>query len=146
MKVTAMAFSRGEAEDRISGVSLILGKHILKLFLYPESSYVKGWEKEVRAWYNACKDTGNHLKKGGKVKAQDYFDWLYKVPFSKGIKSYYLQVVDQNDRLTPKFESHEVPDLETLVKALYTKMANSMAQNHDWSHFIAALQEYVGTD
>jgi hypothetical protein len=146
MKVTAMAFTRSEAENRITGVSLVLGKHILKLFLYPTSQYVKGWEKEVRAWYTACKDVGNHLKKGGKVKPLDYFEWLYETPFHNGINEYYEQVVEQNDKLVPKFGTHEVPDLETLVKALYVKMANSMAKDKEWSQFISDLQEYVGTD
>ena len=146
-KVVAMAFQRKEAESQISHYSLQLAKHIMKLFLFPDSPHAKGWIKEVRAWYLTCRKYGNNLKGGKAFKAKEYMEFLFQIPFGKGtpdIKEIQDQMVEQNEGLTAK--PIELYELKGMLTALYAVMCESLAQDTDWQDFVHHLSQYTNTD
>lgn len=131
MKITAMAFQRKEVEQKIKSLAPVFAEHIVKMFLYPNSQYVKGWEKELKAWYETVRTYG-HSVKGGKSLSKDrFFDCLY-LPVKSSIKKMYPTIVLKNQELTPSYKKEDLAVLDTMVGGLYLMIAEALSNNKDW--------------
>lgn len=113
--LTAMSFQRSKAEDKITELGDNITEHALKIMLYPETSFVEGWRKEIRAWYFSCLRMGSNLKKGKSFKASDYYKFLANPILVNGSK----HLAIQQELVKVKMEGHaalDVSDDEVLLK------------------------------
>ena len=144
MKVTAMAFQRKEVEQKIKNLAPIFAENVLKMFLYPTSPFTKGWEKELKSWYETSKNLGHKIKGGKSLSEEEYFECLF-FPM-RDIKKCYSSVVAKNEQLTPLYTKTEIPILDSMVSGLYIVVAEALSNKKDWILVGRDLREFTGTD
>jgi hypothetical protein len=144
MQVKAMAFQRKEVEQKIRNLAPIFAQHILKMFLYPNSQFTKGWEKELKSWYDSSKNLGHKIKGGKSLSEEEYFDCLF-FPL-RPLKKLYRAVVADNRELSPLYLETELPILDSMVSGLYLALAEALANKRDWILMVRDLREFTGID
>lgn len=139
--VTAMSISRGEALKKIGNFAPKLAEHIIKIFLYPDCKYVKGWTREIKTWYSDIGFLGNHMKKGARLKHDDYYDVLILPVSGPSFKKLYKSVVINNPELTTtRYPLKDLPILDSLVTGLYLNMATCLENDRSWLDFVESLK------
>ena len=125
--ITAMAFERKFAKDKIQELAVITYQHVYKILLFPTSQPVAGWEREIKAWYAGCVRYTNI--KGGKFSPSDLKSLLLENVFYP--KDNVLEdiefTISQNPELKArqvgvKLATHKLTEFySVLADALYAK-------------------------
>jgi hypothetical protein len=110
IRLLAMAYPRSVAETKITELALHFSKHLLCMLLFPESSYTKGWNRELHACFDQMQQYGLNLKKGKKFNASEIYSFI--LPYKW------------------RTESRIDSDVETLVEE-YTKIKRNRLANVD---------------
>jgi len=74
--IEAMSFTRSVAESKITGLGNPFYEHVVKIFLFPESSHVDHWLKELVGWYYQIQTIGLNLKKGNAFSSAEFESFL----------------------------------------------------------------------
>lgn len=138
--IDAMTFQRGKAEDRITDLGRPLLKHVIKLYLYPKSQYVIGWEREVRAWYLDISNVATSLKGGKKFKPHQVTGFLYTDYYTRPSK---LQdrvesIVELNDELLPI--DFDIDDMHRSLIEIYLTIGECSTTEVPWAQLITKLK------
>src|SRR5271156_3684220 len=84
-RLVGMSFERKFAKQKIQELGVQTYQHVFKIMMFPESEYVRGWEKEIKAWYKTFVKYTN--TKGGSFKPRDLESLLIEnLMFHKDIK------------------------------------------------------------
>lgn len=127
--VIDMSFERKFSRQKIQELGIETYQHVFKILMFPDSSFVTGWEKEIRAWYKSCVKYTNI--KGGTFKPKDLEKLLLEGLFfpRKNIAADIQFAIDQNDELEPRRLFEFVA--ESRVLKFYSMMSESLYANDD---------------
>jgi hypothetical protein len=138
--VEALAFKRSDAESKITELGRQVLKHVIKIQLYPNSKYVEGWFKEIRAWYADIADYATSLKKNKKFTADQVHEFMYPKAYSiRKLEDLVEAIIGINPKLKkPKYDIHVMH--ETLLK-FYGTMSECAVAGKSWHELQAALRK-----
>lgn len=102
LQVTAMAYERQYAKNKIQELAYQVYVHSFKIMLFPEASYVKGWEKEIRAWYGAMLNFSEKIKGKPLTQLQLRSLLLDNLHGANSIRSAIFLAKDANEELKPR--------------------------------------------
>jgi hypothetical protein len=139
--VEGMSLNKKEAEQKIGYLAKHLAEHMMKIFLYPETTHVAGWTKEVRAVYNRCQDLGLNLKKNKRLDHSSFFDNLYAPVAGSKFDALYEAVSQDFTGIVPAWKPDDKRVLDATMTAVYNQLANCLAQNKSWTQFVHTLYE-----
>lgn len=131
--IQAMSLNRKDAESKICSLADEFFMHVLKVYLFPKSTYVDGWCIELRAWYRKIRRTGANLKKGNFFSAKDYKKFL-EFAFEFEVNTFHEHieyVFKKNSRLKTKPPSDSNSVLKDIRK-FYAFLADSLENNTAW--------------
>ncbi len=132
-RLSAMAYSRSRAEDLCHDLGEEIRNHLIKVYLYPQSTHVKGWMLELRAWYRRIVYVGNNQKKKP-LKFKDYYMWLYADCVSTRLDSECDVILLKNTRLKPRAFTHS--EMEEVFQKVYTVICRALSQNENWDNVL----------
>jgi len=126
-RLTSMSFERKFARQKIQELGVQTYQHAFKLMMFPTSTYVPGWEREIKAWYKACVKYTNI--KSGSFKPSDLESLLLEnLFFHKDIAGDMKFAIEQNEELTPR----RLPVLQAELKVVkFYEMLSHSLYAHD---------------
>lgn len=117
-----MAYQRKVIVNRIRALSFQIASHVIKIYLYPSNTALRGWEKEIQAWVADL----SHMRYDGtkKLKESDYFKLLYSEPFigSDIVELVYSMSVKNG---LPKIK--DGVNIDHKIKSFYEKLAKELS-------------------
>ena len=138
--IEAMTFHRSHAESKITELGMPMLEHILKIYLFPDASYVKGWTKEIRGWYRHILNYATSLKKGKKFSASDVKDLLYDDMYEFNISKLQDLVTDMveiNDELVPR--KYDIHKLAAILQIVYLEISECAVLSKPWASVVINL-------
>lgn len=136
--IEAMSRTRSYAEGKITNLGDPFYEHVLKVFLFPNSSQVNHWCGELKAWFYAMQVLGLNLKGGKKFKADEFEKFLTETlrhkpnevfPFTlERLVLHHPRIPHRADRL----ETLGPVVLHNRVTSFYQELAVLLATDSDW--------------
>jgi hypothetical protein len=142
--VIGMTYARGDAESKITDLGYEFAQHVMKVYVFPHSSYLKGWLRELRAWYLRIGFIGSKLKGGKKFKASNYSAFLLE-PILYQLDKFGNRVsflIEDNPEIKPREDLNSEKMLRELQE-FYTELGFLLEKGEDWSVVQTLLMKCV---
>lgn len=97
-----MAFDRKSAKDKITSLSPIIFKHLVKIFVFEAPHISSHWIKEIDTWLDQIDDI--NLKKNQNLDKNTLYDWLI-------LDSAPIYDASHVNKIVRKMVRNEYPDL-----------------------------------
>jgi hypothetical protein len=142
--VTGMTYKRGDAESKITDLGYEFAEHVMKVYLFPHTSYVDGCLNELRAWFDRIYFIGSRLKGGKSFSAQHYTEFLFESiswkehRFPDRVES----IVERNPKIKVR-KDLDVPKMLEELRAFYLELGKLLEQDASWSVAQKLLMKYV---
>jgi len=116
-----MAHSRRKAWEMIKSVSYPISEHVVKLLIFPNSSYTKHWIQEIDRWVDDIQDIFL-TPQNRRLAFIEYRDWLVDEPEYNP-----LEFVKRLQRKYPNEHSVISPTLRQDFSNIMVRISNELA-------------------
>ncbi len=137
-----MSFTRQEIIDEIKNLERPLNNHIVKFLAtehintYEYDEHRKHWKKEIFDFLRILDEKTN--KKGFKIKALDFFHYLWVKPFG-GVEQEHTEKLFNNLIIFDGFPKNSIcPDWKIIKKFIAEISASLANKDHKWKDSIDA--------
>ena len=126
MKISiSMAYERGFALRKVEELAKEVAEHLLKCYLMPESSYRKGWLKELAAWLDSSYVYGNI--KSSRLKRKDYLHTLFAQCDEGALESRFLNSIKPEYPVDLEWDQSVVHKIEVFASKAAEQLSKKKA-------------------